>query len=46
MRIIAIDLFATHKEISYSAPLKLFLIKDTSLDVYLLTPESKHLLVD
>ena len=46
MRIIAIDLFATHKGMLYSTPPKLSLIKDTSLDVHLLTPESKYLLVE
>jgi len=33
MRIMAIDLFATHKRMSYSALPKLSLMKDTSLDV-------------
>ena len=42
----AIDLFAIHKGMLYSALPKLSLIKDTSLDVHLLTPESKYLLVD
>ena len=42
----AIDLFATHKRMLYSTPPKLSLMKDTSLDVHFLTPESKCLLVD
>ena len=42
----AIDLFATYKEMLYFAPPKLSLMKDTFLDVYLLTLESKRLLVD
>jgi len=46
MRIMAIDLFATHKRMLYSALPKLSLMKDTSLDVHHLTPESKRLLVD
>jgi len=36
----AIDLFATHKGMLYSAPSKLSLMKDTSLDVHCLTPEA------
>ena len=40
------DLFATHKGMLYSALPKLSLMKDTSLDIHCLTPESKHLLVD
>ena len=42
----AIDLFATHKRMLYSALPKLSLMKDTFLDVHCLTPESKRLLVD
>ena len=46
MRIMAIDLFATHKGMLYSTLPKLSLMKNSSLDVYLLIPESKCLLVD
>ena len=42
----AIDLFATHKRMLYSALPKLSLMKDTSLDVHHLTPESKHCYTD
>ena len=41
MRIIAIDLFTTHKGMLYSTLPKLSLIKDTSLNVYLLTLPGK-----
>jgi len=46
MRIMAIDLFATYKGMLYSALPKLSLMKDSSLDIHLLVPESKCLLVD
>jgi len=41
MRIIAIDLFTTHKRMLYFTLPKLSLIKDTSLNVYLLTLPGK-----
>ena len=46
MRIIAIDLFAIYKGILYSALSKLFLMKNTFLDVYPLIPKRKSHLVD